>query len=52
MKTSELGEGKTMECINIYIESKILEFDEYAKSMLVFQKPEWDTLNNLFLEII
>ena len=52
MKTSELGEGKAVECINRYIEDKISEFDEYAKGMLAFQKPEWDTSNNLFLEII
>ena len=52
MGTFELGEGKTVACINRYIEDKISEFEEYAKSMLVFQKPEWDTLNNLFLEII
>ncbi|MDY3929168.1 MAG: nucleotidyltransferase domain-containing protein [Clostridia bacterium] len=52
MKTSELGEGKAVTCINKYIEDKISEFDEYAKGMFAFQKPEWDTLNNLFLEII
>ena len=52
LKTSELGEGKSVTCINKYIEDKISEFDEYAKCMLAFQKPEWDTLNNLFLKII
>lgn len=31
MKTSELGEGKAVTCINKYVEDKILEFDEYAK---------------------
>ena len=52
MKTSELGEGKTIECINRYIEDKISEIDKYAKSMPAFQKTEWDNLNNLFLEFI
>ena len=31
MKTSELGEGKAVTCMNKYVEDKILEFDEYAK---------------------
>ena len=52
MGTSELGEGKAVTCINRYIEDKILEFDEYAKSMLVFHKNEWNVLNNPFLEIV
>lgn len=52
MGTSELGEGKAVACINRYIENKISEFDEYAKSMLVFQKNEWNGLNNIFLKIV
>ena len=52
MKTSELGEGKAVECINRYIESKISEFDAYAKGLPAFQKPDWNTLNSLFLEMI
>ena len=52
MKTSELGEGKAVECINRYIENKISEIDKYAKSMPAFQKIEWNNLNNLFLEFI
>lgn len=52
MKTSELGEGKVVTCINKYIEDKMSEFDEYAKGVLALRKPEWDTLNNLFLGII
>ena len=51
-KTSELGEGKPVKCINKYIEDKISEFEEYVKCMPTFPKPEWDTLNNLFLKII
>ena len=52
MKTSELGEGKAVECINRYIEDKISEFDKYAKSMPAFRKPDWNSLNILFLEFI
>ena len=52
MSTSELGEGKAVTCINKYIEDKISEFDEYAKGMPALQKLEWNTLNNLFLEIV
>lgn len=52
MHTSELGEGKTVKCINRYIEDKISEFDEYAKSICNFQKKEWNDLNNIFLKIV
>lgn len=52
MSSSELGEGKIVTSINEYIEDKISVFEEYAQSMPGLQKPEWDALNNLFLEII
>ena len=52
MKTSELGEGKAVACINRYIEDKISEFEEYAKSIPFSEKTGWSDLNNLFLEII
>ncbi len=52
MGTSELGEGKTVACINRYIEDKISEFEEYAKSIPFSEKTRWSDLNNLFLEII
>ena len=52
MGTSELGEGKTVISINRYIEDKISEFEEYAKSIPFSEKTGWSDLNNLFLEII
>ena len=52
MKTFELGEGKAVTIINRYIEDKISEFEEYAKGMPTFKKPDWNALNNLFLKII
>ena len=52
LETSELGEGKAVTGINRYIEDKLLEFEEYAKGMPAFRKPDWNTLNNLFLEIV
>lgn len=52
MGTSELGEGKAVISINRYIEDKISEFEEYAKSIPFSEKTGWSDLNNLFLEII
>ena len=49
MNSSELGEGKAVTCINRYIEDKILEFEEYAKTLTVTQKNNWDLLNDIFV---
>lgn len=52
MATSELGEGKTVTCINRYIEDQILEFDEYAKNLTPINKNGWENLNRVFVSII
>lgn len=49
MAASELGEGKSVTCINRYIEDKISEFDEYAKTIVVTNKKNWERLNDIFL---
>ena len=49
MKTSELDKGKAVTCINAYIDDKISEFDEYAKTIVSAPENDWDKLNDIFL---
>lgn len=51
-ETSELGDGKAVPCINKYIEDKLTEFEEYAKTMTIIKKNDWTPLNKLFTDIV
>ncbi len=50
--TSELGEGKRVNCINEYIEKKIEEFEAYAASLTSSDKAGWENLNKIFLSAL
>ena len=51
-KTSELGYGSAITCINTYIENKFSELDDYIKNLTVPAKGDWKKLNDIFLSSI
>lgn len=50
--TSELGEGKQRTVINEYIDKKIIEFDDYTKTVSADKNKSWDKLNSMFLSML
>lgn len=52
VKTPESGTGKRLEELNIYIRKNLEAFKEKATSLEDDRKLDWETLNNLFLDII
>lgn len=50
--TSELGEGEQRKVINEYIDKKIIEFEDYTKTVDADKNKSWEKLNNMFLSML